>query len=214
MRALVIVLVLSCGVAAARADAPAEARLHYHRGLALYNEGRFAAARLEFEAGYQLQPLPLFVFNAAQAARRDGDEKSALVLYRQFVAADPQSAERAEAEAHIAELSAKLEASPPVTEPPPSVAAPPHVAAVRTSARRDVVDPALMTIGAAGAATGALLLGIGGARLANAQSSYDSFDEAKQATPLVISGGVVLGVGGVLILTGVIRHAVLELRHR
>jgi len=224
MRALVIALVVSCTVGAARADAPGEARAHYHRGLALFNEGRFAAARVEFEAGYQLQPLPLFLFNAAQAARRDGDAQGALALYRRFVAADPQSAERAEAEAHIAELAAKL--PEPAAEPPPLVATPPLVVAApppvltpppaitRTPARRDAADTALMTIGAAGAAAGAVLLGLGGARYADAQSSYASFDDAQRATPLVASGAVLLAAGGVLVLTGAIRYVLVKRRHR
>jgi len=241
MRALVVALVLSCSVvAAARADAPGEARAHYHRGLALYNEGRFAAARVEFEAGYQLQPLPLFLFNAAQAARRDGDARGALALYRQFVAADPQSAERAEAEAHIAELSGKVP-EPPVATPPPAATSPqdampspaivapsavavpsgtvapagtaPVATAVRAPARRDVADAALMTVGAAGVAAGAVLLGIGGARLADAQSTYGSFDEAHNATPLVAGGAVLLGAGTVLVLVGAIRYSIVKHHH-
>jgi tetratricopeptide (TPR) repeat protein len=217
MRAVVVALVVACSGAAARADAPGEARAHYQRGLALYNEGRFAAARGEFEAGHQLQPLPLFLFNEAQAARRDGDEKGALALYRQFVAADPQSAERAEAEARIAELSAKAPAPSADARTPPAVAAsPPVVAApsLRAPARHDVADTALLTIGATGAAAGAVLLGIGGARLADAQSSYASYDDAQHATPLVASGAVLLGVGGVLVITGAIRYDLVKRRHR
>src|SRR6185312_4437562 len=88
MRALVVALTLLCAAGVARADATAEARAHYKEGLALFNEGRFVAARAAFEAGYQLQPLPLFLFNAAQAARRADDAAGALALYRKFVAAD------------------------------------------------------------------------------------------------------------------------------
>lgn len=227
MRALVVALTLLCAAGVARADATAEARAHYKEGLALFNEGRFVAARAAFEAGYQLQPLPLFLFNAAQAARRADDAAGALALYRKFVAADPQSAERAEAEQHIAELSAKLPppaadepqaaptpasappaAAPTVTTPPPS----PAPTLVRARAARDVADPTLMALGAAGAATGAILLGIGGARLADAQSTYGSFDLAHGATPLVVSGAVLAGAGATLLVVGAIRYAIR--RHR
>jgi tetratricopeptide (TPR) repeat protein len=179
-------LVLACLVGAAHADVAAEARAHYRHGLTLFNEGRFGAAREEFEAGYQLQPLPLFLFNAAQAARRAGDPDRALSLYRQFVAADPQSSLRAEAEQHLAELA------PPPSPAPLVVAAPPP-APIPVRWSRDRAGATLTALGAAAAVAGAILVGIGGARYAAAQNSYGSYDSAQKAGPLVISGGVTLG---------------------
>lgn len=85
---------------------------------------------------------------------------------------------------------------------------------VRSRPARDVADPTLMALGAAGAATGAVLLGIGGARLADAQSSYGSFDGAQRATPLVVSGAALVGAGGALLLVGAIRYAILRRHHR
>jgi hypothetical protein len=57
-----------------------------------------------------------------------------------------------------------------------------------------------------------VLLGIGGARLAEAQASYGSFDDAQHATPLLASGAVLLGVGGVLVITGAIRYELVKRR--
>src|SRR6185369_10531348 len=74
MRWLVVAVVLCCAMGSAHADTTAE-------------------ARAEFEAGYDLQPLPLFLFNAAQAARRAGERARALELYKRFVAADPESSQ-------------------------------------------------------------------------------------------------------------------------
>lgn len=222
----VALLVLTV-VAAARADSTVEARAHYRHGVALFNEGRFADARAEFEAGYELQPLPLFLFNAAQAARRADQNTRALELYKKFVSVDPQSSQRAEAEQHIAELEPRA-AEPPRAAPADApaaapagaaivgtavaravVAAPPLVVApARRRWSRDAAGGTLVGLGVAAAAAGAVLVGIGGARIADAQRSYDNFDAATRAGPLVTAGGVTLGVAAALLVAGAIRYGV------
>jgi tetratricopeptide (TPR) repeat protein len=194
----------------AHADPTSEARTHYRRGLTLFNEKKFTAAEEEFEAGYQLQPLPLFLFNAAQAARRAGHSTRALELYKKFVAGDPQSSQREEAERRILELepASPSQVAPSPAPPPPQllIAPPPE----KPHWSRDPAAGALVGIGLAALAGGAIVLGIGGARLANAQSSYDSFDSAHNSQPLFIGGGITLGIGAALVLGGAIRYAMVR----
>ena len=116
----------------AHADATSEARAHYRHGLQLFNEKKFVTAEEEFEAGYQLQPLPLFLFNAAQAARRAGRSVRALELYKKFIAADPQSSQRNEADRYILELEPASTAAPPSPAPVASATATQLIAPPRT----------------------------------------------------------------------------------
>ena len=236
MRWLVVAVVLCCAMGSAHADSTAEARAHYHHGLALFNEGRFAEARAEFEAGYDLQPLPLFLFNAAQAARRAGERARALELYKRFVAADPESSQRAEADQHIAELAPFESAPPPRPSPSPPSPSPPSPSAPSPSApspspesppsttpspspaparwSHDVAGGVLLGVGLAAAVAGATLTGIAGARLDDADTSYDAFDRAHHTTPLFIAGGVTLGVAALCFVGSAIRYSLVARRRR
>jgi tetratricopeptide (TPR) repeat protein len=222
-RALVVVLL--CSLAApAHAAGEDQARAHYQLGLALYNDGKFEEARAEFETGFRLFPLPLFLFNAAQAARKAGDLKHALELYKQFVAADPQSRQRSEAEQQIAAIASELPPEPvadqtaapvPEAKPAPVAAAQPAPTLTSAPRRRWAHDPAggvLLGVGIAGAVAGATLLGIGGAQMQDANSSYDSFIAARNAQSLVIAGGITLGVGALLAIGAAIRYRVVARR--
>jgi tetratricopeptide (TPR) repeat protein len=209
MRFALILICLLIG--SAHGDATSQARAHYRLGLTLFDQGSFEAARNEFEAGYRLQPLPLFLFNAAQAARRAGDSLRALALYRQFVAADPYSSQRAEAEKYIGELAPSSTDSPN-PKPVLVVTAPPPPPPVRWS--RDKAGATLTALGAVAAVAGAILVGVGGARVAAAHNNYASFDSAQHAMPLLASGGVALGTGAVLLIGGAIRFGVVARRAR
>jgi tetratricopeptide (TPR) repeat protein len=220
MKALVVVLLslACCFGGSARADATAEARAHYRHGLSLFNEGQFDEARAEFEAGYSIQPLPLFLFNAAQSARRGNDRARALELYRRFVAADPDSSLRAEAEQYIADLG-PFEPRPSASPPEPAETRAPSV--VRSYSQppsprgrwaRDATGGVLAGIGIAAAIAGATLTGIAGARLNGAGTNYDTFDTAHRTTPLFISGGVVLGAGTVFLVGSAIRYSLVARR--
>jgi tetratricopeptide (TPR) repeat protein len=236
MKWIVVAVLVLCTSGSARADATAEARARYHHGLALFNEGRFEEARAEFEAGYDLQPLPLFLFNAAQAARRAGERARALDLYKRFVAADPESSQRAEADQHIAELAPAGsvqpaqpgQPQPPAPQPspqpqpqpspqpqpqlavsssPPPPSAPPHWS-------HDVAGGVLLGVGVAAVVAGATLTGVAGARLDAADNSYDAFDSAHHTTPLFIAGGVTLGVATICLVGSAIRYSLVARRRR
>jgi tetratricopeptide (TPR) repeat protein len=198
---LVFALVVLCGIA--RADAGAEARAHYRHGRALFEQGQFDAARVEFEAGYRIKPLPLFLFNAAQAARHADDRARALELYKRFMAADPGSSLRAEAEQHIAELEPRDSAPLPPGSGAAPVAAPPAGEAVSAPAG----PPPRPAPGAASSTAtvvppnGALALPLG-----------TSAPAAPRRWPRDPAGGVLAGLGSAAAVAGGALLVVAEVR--
>jgi hypothetical protein len=114
---IVTVLVLAPAAAhALDASEAGRARDQHRAGQAAYEEGRFREAAAHFSAGYALLPQPAFLFNEAQAWRRDWEAtgeraaaQRALVLFRDFLArADVNDSDRAGAQAHVAELERAL----------------------------------------------------------------------------------------------------------
>jgi len=222
MRQVALVCALACVTAGepfARADgadpasAEARARERYRRGLSLFNAGLFDAAAVEFEAGYELKPLPLFLYNAAQAQRRGNHPQRALELYRRYVLADPLAPEAEEATHHIRELEEQLRNVTPVVAPVNKqvvVAAPPP-------ARpwfRDPLGGTLAATGGAALVSGLVLLGIGGAWSTAPIETHDDFERAKHGHSLAIGGGVVLTIGAGLIGGAAIRWGILARAQR
>jgi tetratricopeptide (TPR) repeat protein len=81
LRAL-IVLTLLTGTAAA--DRASRAARHFDGGLDLYQAGHYRDASAEFKRAYQIDPLPKYLYNAAQALRLAGDCAAAVPLYEAF----------------------------------------------------------------------------------------------------------------------------------
>jgi tetratricopeptide (TPR) repeat protein len=134
---VVALLVLSrpCGIALAQAPAAersgeATAHDHYRKGMSFYDLGRFDDAIREFEAAYQYQEDPFYIFNLAQAYRRAGNGAKALELYRTYLRKVPNAPDRADVEQRIANLEKSLRSAPPApVSPPPSPAAAPAAVA-------------------------------------------------------------------------------------
>lgn len=105
----------------------AQARSYFSVGLGKYNLGEYPAAIEAFQAGYKLKPLPLFLFNIAQAARRSGrfelaQEYYVLYLDREMTRSAPQ---RTEARAQLIRVRHELAIAarerrnaPPPPKPP------------------------------------------------------------------------------------------------
>ncbi len=129
-----IVAALPPGPAAAPIGSPTErAAAHAEEGTAAYVAGNYDAAATAFDAAYQLDPLPTYLFNRAQSERLGTRCAAALASYRLYLARVPEAENRAEIEAWIAEQQkcvddAQVEiAPPPVKEiPPPPPPPPPH----------------------------------------------------------------------------------------
>jgi tetratricopeptide (TPR) repeat protein len=102
-----------------------EAKARFERGEALYRRGEYDAARLEFEAGYALKPLPVFLFDIAQSYRRSGQRERAIEYYRRFLEVDASSRFRAQAERYLRELEQEAEPRPAPAATPTVAPAPP-----------------------------------------------------------------------------------------
>ncbi len=76
---------------AADTEADRAARAHFRQAEADYAAGSYAEALSEYQAGYDVQPLPGFLVNIAQCQRRMGDLERARATYGKFVLVAPDS---------------------------------------------------------------------------------------------------------------------------
>ena len=70
-------------------------------------EAKYDQALAEVQAAYQLDDQPGFVFKAARAYHLGGRGKEAAAFYKDFLAKDPASPLRPDAERYLQELSKK-----------------------------------------------------------------------------------------------------------
>src|SRR5262245_34583792 len=91
LRVMVALMAMLAGGGRARAEEARElqARSHFAIGQGHYRLGNFAEAIESFQAGYRLKPLPLFLFNIAQAARKSARFEMALDYYVQYLEREP-----------------------------------------------------------------------------------------------------------------------------
>ena len=125
------VIVLLGALLAARAAAAGErpGRVLFEQAEAKFNTGRFDEALVDYQAAYDAEPLPAFLFNIGQCYRNMGNYERAQFFFRRYAALDPRSPNRPAAERLIAEMERLANDRPgatPGVEPPamPSLAAP------------------------------------------------------------------------------------------
>jgi tetratricopeptide (TPR) repeat protein len=132
---------------AARASVAGEAaeerpgRALFERAESKFNVGRFDEALVDYQAAYDAEPLPAFLFNIGQCYRNMGNYERAQFFFRRYAALDPRSPNRPAADRLIAEMdrlageqpgvTAAEQASPP---PTPLLAAPAPAADARPAA--------------------------------------------------------------------------------
>jgi hypothetical protein len=158
--ALLASLRFSADAAAAPSEAQRKARAHFQAGEERFKAGAFAEALAEYQAGYDVLPLPGFLVNVAQCQRRLGDLKTARATYQKFVLVAPDSPLLPQVKAMIAEIDGLLaetdngkteknkaapapeEAAKPVDDAAAAPVAKPAPAARETSAPVLVATPA------------------------------------------------------------------------
>jgi tetratricopeptide (TPR) repeat protein len=111
MRAAAISVV---ALAAFAAGAPASAagaasvdrpgRVLFEQAETKFNLGRFDDALADYQAAYEVEPLPAFLFNIGQCYRNLGNYERAQFYFRRYVALDPDSSNRPAAERLVAEM--------------------------------------------------------------------------------------------------------------
>jgi tetratricopeptide (TPR) repeat protein len=210
-------LALSAPPAFAQQTEGDQAREHYKKGLAAYNQGQYSEAAAEFEAAYRLFLDPALLFNIAQAQRMNGQLEKALGGYRAFLrTAPPGTRNRAQAEKWEQELErevAREKAAAPAT-PPPSTATKPPATATAAAPPPDEPAPApaapVPSASATSPSPATLALaapdpGASAAMPTLETTAAPRSDESKESSHLwiwgVVGGAVVAGVIAALLLT-------------
>jgi hypothetical protein len=87
----------------------ADARDHFRRGQAAYQQGNYDLAISEWLSGYELEQRPEFQYNLAQAYERLGRLQDAVNSLQRFVeSADPDDSSYSDATARLASLQQRL----------------------------------------------------------------------------------------------------------
>jgi tetratricopeptide (TPR) repeat protein len=185
----------------------AEAKRAYERGKALVKSGDYAAAIATFDAAFEVEPHPDFLYVKGQAQRMMGDCAGAIASYRGFLASSPPKREAEVTRYNLARCEQELTRAKPV-EPAPQ---PVFVVTERgTPWYRDTLGGVL----AGGAVLGA---GVGVTFFVLADRSVDRANDAdtleiylaekdRVSTRRTI-GAIAVGVGGALAIGAVIRYA-------
>ena len=160
------------GVARAQQPMPLsveeQARAHFNLGSNHFMLHEYEAAIADFQQGYRKKPLPLFLYNIAQAARAWGKPDLAIEYYEKYIEREtktdaPELAvalkqlDALKAARAAASRTARVESGPAAS---PSLAreAPPPVASPRPVWKRGWLWGTLVVIAAAGVGVG---LGVG-----------------------------------------------------
>jgi tetratricopeptide (TPR) repeat protein len=105
--AIFVAAALAFAPLAARGDEseiPAKARTLADRGRAFHDAGDYRDAITAFTQAYVIAPSPALLFNLAQAYRLQGNCDDAALMYRRYLATNPDLAQRALAETHLASV--------------------------------------------------------------------------------------------------------------
>ncbi|MBV1857937.1 MAG: CDC27 family protein [Nannocystaceae bacterium] len=210
-----------------------DAEALYLEGLALYDSGEFEEALEKVEASLEIESTVGALYAKAQSLNTLGRCREAVPIYKEVLGLLPENAI-----ARPAVKDALVTCAEKMAEDDAAVVTPPVVlgngsgdesdiggasdpvddAPSRSGAKKWYADPyAPVLIG-----VGAIGVGIGGYYLAQASAEnskqpelYDEFAaKGERVRQLQVQGGVILGVGGALVLTGAIRYVILGVRAR
>jgi hypothetical protein len=193
------------------------------RGREAYDRGDFEAAMKHFEAAWEIDGSPVYLYPWAQAARNAGDCELAVDLYDRFLASGVQGDARTAAEQNAErcrdELVARAPEDPPPSPPPPlPVQSPPaDEPEAQPDHPPDAAGIALVATGSAAVVAGAIVLAVAEQRVRQQRDAeqYGRFDDLDASIDRMhIAGGVTLGVGAALALGGAIRFGVVSRRRR
>lgn len=228
MRCFLISSVLLLASTSAFADRKisAAAKVELERGEQRFRDKDYAGAIAAFDAGYAIDPQPIFLYDKAQAQRLSGDCTSAIDSYKAFLATDPPAHEAARANKNIASCEAKLPPPSPILVEEPAPAEEPEPAAAPVVRAQDTAPPALTEerawwhdrLGVTLATTGVIALGVGAGFAVAARNAaadialardVDEWSEHRAAWQRNrIVAGVAAGAGVALVTLAVVRFSV------
>jgi hypothetical protein len=86
---IIVLALLPARPAVADDKLDADAKLAFERGQTLYKDGRYAEARAEFSAGYELSHRAQFLFNMAECSRLNSEPTLARQQYERYLSEAP-----------------------------------------------------------------------------------------------------------------------------
>lgn len=203
----------------------------YSEGVTMFDNGDFEGALEKVEASLAIESTAKSLYAKAQSLNKLDRCREAVPIYNDVLAMLPdKSAARpavkdalvtcaekmAEEDEAVAAPAVALDededaelddASGPVDEPP-----------AKSNGKKWYADPyapVLIGVGAIGVGIGGYYLGQASEENSKQPEQYDEFAaKGERVRQLQVQGGVILGVGGALVLTGAIRYAVLGARGR
>lgn len=228
---LLFVLVMASSalpVLAQGADESMDAEAHalFEAGRTAFAAGRFSDALGHFQSAYQLSHRAALLYNIGQCQDRLRHDAEALASFEGFVAAVPDSPQRAEVEARIAILresvshaattttetipdtSAETSAETVTPEPEPE----PEPTPAPVAASHDAGPGPWIVLGVGGvvAVVGAVMVGVAFADIATVQNAMVGTDFStvrgayEQAPILSGIGWAALGVGAAMAIGGIV----------
>jgi hypothetical protein len=231
--ALSVALAISSAASVAHAQSTADsgAPSHEKRAQVAYALQDWPTAIREFEAAFQDEQKPDFLWGIAQAQRLSGDCKAAITTYKSYRRSEISADQSAAADSRIqhceeelsqkaAQTAAKPEPQLAHPAPPqPSAAAPTGSTQAPASVRPEQARPfytdalgdvlVLTGIAAAGAGTYFLLAGNSAMRTAQ-NASYTGYDsDTRHASREQLIGVTTLAGGGLFVACGVVRFLTL-----
>jgi iron complex outermembrane receptor protein len=126
----------------ALADARAEARRHFERGMELIADSQFEEGVAQLERAYEILPHPSVLYNVGRAWRDAGELDKALEAFKAYLATNPE--DRTEIEAAISNLQdriAKKRAEEAKPKPKPTEPGDPDKPVAPDTPVPDVVPP-------------------------------------------------------------------------
>ena len=119
MRTIVLVLLATWMAPRISHADSAAAKEHYKKGVAYFALQKYKEAAAEYELGFEAEPDPALLYNAAQAHRLAGNNRRALALYQNFVRMFPDR-DDGSAQRHIEALKVAIEAESKAEHQPPT----------------------------------------------------------------------------------------------
>ena len=228
--ALGIALAISSAPRAARAQSASDAGApsHEKRAQVAYALQDWPTAIREFEAAFQAEQKPDFLWGIAQAQRLSGDCKAAINTYKSYRRNEISADQSAAADSRIQHCEQELQqkaaqaaaTAKPEPAPHPSPAAPIVDAAKAPAPERpapprpfyaDAFGDVLLLTGVAAAGVGTYFLLAGNSAMRKAQdASYTSYDsDTHRASREQLVGVTTLAGGGLFVACGVVRFLTL-----
>ena len=169
----------------------AEAKALYDKGINHYNLGEFDPAIAAFRQAYAISSAPGLLFNIAQAFRLKKDYDQASYFYTTYLRLKPDAPNRADVEARIAEMKTAIEEQKKIGNSPPTGTMSPDGDTGTTGTKPPTTTPLPKVVATQDPTV--------------TEEPVDQVEtRASPGATMKTAGLVMVGAGGVLIITGII----------